>query len=457
MTTTTENTVDPIPSISQQKIGTCNQVPRKGVWNCSVDMKYPLWGGICCRAPILYKIAMELQLRDFTVPEVDVTFHLQGVLRKEKSISTIKWKGCEIFFCCNQSIRDIAQMFQDSPHEAYDFAKRKNQYFGTGLGLQSYKGPETPKVLFFKDGSGNGNKKSTQEIEDETMRIFSPLLAHIVAHPVCWPRVSTVTDSLASGSPGDKLTDFSFDEYRAEWPSLYVLIPEDRECFDKDGQQKCCKTWSFNGSCTCGVQKMQSLLKEEFGGDVCALYNEIALDRHKSIFFKIAGKTFHCRHAAKDRIKFEHYAPYYGIAASFSPLCDEIKDFRLDCGLATVAIRPHYVDRIYVFEHEEALSFRKECWKTSDRLSDDQLAESYLRERATAVTLKRYLEEGMEFKTPLIVIDKLIGIDEVEIVTAPKEEIPHPPPRTFSSEQMIDALFASGLVHIVYAGRQIPI
>lgn len=428
MTTTAEK------PISQQETGTCNTVPRRGVWNCSVQMKYPLWGGVCCRAPIIHKIAMELQLRDFTVPDVDVTFHLDGgVLRKQKKISTIKWKGCEMFFCFNQSGRDVGEMFQNSLSQAYEFAKREVQYLGTGLGLQSYKGPETPKVYFFEDGSGNGSKKSTQEVEEETVRIFSPLLAHIVAHPVCWPRVSTVTDSLASGYPGEKLSDFSFDEYRAEWPSLYVLIPEDRDCFDKDGQQNCQQSYSFDGTCTCKLQKMQSLLKEEFGGDVCALSNKFPWDQHKSIFFKLRGKSFHCYSAAKNPIKFDHYAPFYGKVAAFSPCCDlrEIRDFRYDCGLATVAIRPHYVDRIYVFEHEEALSFRNECWKTSDCLSDDQFSESYLRERATAVTLKRYLEEGMEFKTPLIVIDKPIGIDEVEIVTTPKEAIPHPPPAKF--------------------------
>ncbi len=82
--------------------------------------------------------------------------------------------------------------------------------------------------------------------------------------------------------------------------------------------------------------------------------------------------------------------------------------------LLLLAIRPHYLDDIYVVDLSPSNKYQDECFKSTKVLSQEQVNRGVALRGVHIVTLKEYIENNLEFETPLYLIRKPIGYDEVD-------------------------------------------
>ena len=335
---------------------TSNPPVLKGIYNIRVKMVYhPYSDDPFFPGPICNKIVTELQKRDFNVPDVCVCFKYNGPSHTEwtKCVDAIYWNGNRMF------LTDDGKLFS---------------YWEPGL-----------KMVF------RGQTDLTpQQVEENTNRIFGPLLEHILKYPVCWPEVSTFTDSRLKMIRGKVTEPPVYEEYPPEWPTLYAFITDDldRACVGDESKP-----------CRCRLTRLQRQLQKDFGGD---------LYKMRESFFGLEDFTV-----------LNYYCFYGSIKASFSkvPTLRILTEKCWTKSVAILAIRPHYVDQIYVVDREEYNRCNRGLSGASLKVINEKNEEGLLRQKATTVTLKHYIEEGLKYEKPLVFICKGVGIDEIQIET----------------------------------------
>lgn len=71
------------------------------------------------------------------------------------------------------------------------------------------------------------------------------------------------------------------------------------------------------------------------------------------------------------------------------------------------------MDNIYVADFSESIKYRKECFLTTDYLSESQYRRCIALRGIKIVTLKDYIEQKIIFLEPQYLIRKEIGYDEI--------------------------------------------
>ncbi len=133
---------------------------KLGIWNHVPTFLYPKPSEWDCRIKICRTILLELEKRDFIVPEIEVCFSFNGFgMDRYKYVSEIKWNGIYIWFCYRQGF------LPGYNYRYYDIA-----------GLGSCTVPSLGEVTFNSDGSGD--HVTDTEIESYN-NALQPLLEYI--------------------------------------------------------------------------------------------------------------------------------------------------------------------------------------------------------------------------------------------------------------------------------------
>lgn len=334
----------------------------KGIWNTTPVFLYPKKGR-SCRIPICRDIVFSLAERDFRVDDVRVNFHVYGTgTQRYKHVSDV-WYG------------DI--------HIKYSFIQSQVEpNLNDTAGLHSCLVPGIGNVCFYNDGSeGQVSPDDISRYE----KALLPLLDNIDHTPITSER--DFTNSLAKNQQEFKRN--TFEPYPSDYPTIYVNIRH--------------YTWKIVERYQKGFEELEPSLR------TIPFTNGWLIDGDIRIPSDLQGKLHHCSY--RSTVKGFLEDEYKQVMDRYQTQ-EKSRFFR---NRLLVAIRPHYLDRVYVRNLAPAEKYRQECFKTTDRLSVEQYAR-YMTLQATTdnvVSMKDYMEKGMKFKNVQYLIMGPIGYDEV--------------------------------------------
>jgi len=355
---------------------------RKGIWNVKPGFIYPRKDEYT-NFSILTNIVEELEKRDFIVPKISVIFHLTGQgMEKFKFVNNIEFEDLDLrlWFCHKQGdvpnfegiYNDIAAI-SDIHLKEISVAHREHhweqfEYIGNDwksdleqFRVLQYESEKLPCRIF--------SKSITKENTVLINSILNQFYDYIRSFPTTNSR--EFTESMCETSEDFQI--FKFEPYPAHYPTFYAQcgfnICEIKERFKK----------GFN-----------NLLDRE---KIISLENERLVHLGKNI------DGMNLDPIVKDGFKW-----------CYLVLEDTKEQTKYTIGRACVAaIRPHYLDDIYVADLSISENYRAQI----KNLSDAQYNMYAALRGAKFVTLKDYIENNMKFEQPQYLIRKNIGFDEV--------------------------------------------
>lgn len=334
------------------------KIMKLGIWNHVPTFIYPKDDKWYCKILACRSIVVELEKRDFRVPDVEVKFSINGYgMKKLKYVSNVEWNGIEIFFCLSQG-----------PLPGYEGV------LNDIAGLTECSIPSLGIVSFYSDGSGE--YVSQKEI-DAYNAALQPLLEHIQSF-------TEIKDRGFKESLSETEDDFQrqhFEAYPEHYPTLYVKNYNKRGCIEKFVK---------------GFENLPDSGKIMFLGGARLVHLFTNNDNNDIEIDPISKDGFSWAFIGEDKLnkKLKMHSDY-------------------DADLI-FEIRPHYSDNIYVADLSTAEKYRSKCFESSNNRLNNKQYDRYIRLRGVRlVTLKEYIENDMEFKKLQYLIHKPIGFDEI--------------------------------------------
>lgn len=376
----------------------------RGVWNYVPTFLYPKvssYTGI----PIVTDIVKALEKRDFRVPDVFVNFHFNGSgMNRFKNVSTIKYEKMDIriWFCFVQGslpgydgrLNDISGLSECHipQHSVHFYGDRSGNNYFRYIGNDW----EIDKKEF-RDMQYQHQLKPCQDfhkwISEDQKQNFTDYLQEFLDYIEMFPEKECRDFANSLAETEEDFNRYKFERYPEQYPTFYIRTD----------------SWGLNKSIQNFKVPFDQLDEKDrivsgLGGERLVHWRSVANDIPPSSeevpYPSIANDGF--KWAFVGREEFEKKLKYY-----------ECKGWNYD-PFAFFEIRPHYLDDIYVADLSISNEYRKNCFKTTDSLSEEQYGMFIALRGVCLVTLKEYIEEKMNFKEPQYLIRKDIGYDEVQ-------------------------------------------
>lgn len=334
----------------------------EGIWKTEVNFLYPKKGS--SRLPITKYLVLALEKRDFRVPDVEVEFRGTGRgTDYYKYVRNIKWisKGWSFFYCYRQGY------IPGYDYQLYDIAAISEICI------------DSKKMKFFDDYSG---PLYTEEEKEDFTKKIQEFIDYIGTFPIRehkpfknFPFVETIEDFeiLKQNKP-----------YLSTYPTLFV---EKTEIFGKPDPNIII---NFNQ----GFDELKKRDRIFAKGDKRLVHYMACKNRDIKIHPRSNDGFIWCK--THEDIKKEVDKCIYNQMPAF-----------------LVEVRPHHTDDIYVADMEPYHTYRKECFKTTSCLSDDQYNRSIALKGSKMCTFDEYITGKVTVVDPQILIRKNIGYDEI--------------------------------------------
>ena len=363
---------------------------RKGIWNTTPKLLFPKRN--LNELPIICDIVTSLLERDFRVDNVVVNFRFNGYgMDIFKNVSNIIYGNINIWFCKQQGeLPGYENSLFDSSGVLECHIKGHSLIFDSSVyyyyvGTDWEKDIESFRKLQFQENPLIRQKE--KYISSKAFEIFNAdlkvFLDYINSFPITDKR--DFTNSLC-----ETIEDFElrkFEPYPSNYPTFCVVddpFPYNRKTIIKNFKK------GFDNLCL-----QERVITFESTERLVALgSNKENIPIHPLSYEDFLLVSL-----------FESDDLCFGKCSN--------NDDRLIC-----AIRPHYLDEIYVADLSISMDYRRSCFQNDDTkqsLSNSEYDMYITLRGVSVVTLKEYIEKSMCFKKPQYLIrnNSRIGYDEV--------------------------------------------
>lgn len=360
---------------------------KKGIHNFIPGFCYPedrSWNGL----PTL-KLIQELEKRDFRIPDITVKFEFNGYsMEKFKYVYDIIYDGIHLHFRYRQSLlpgydrlHDIAGLdYCHVPGHSVHFYSDCGSYYFKYTG-NSWKKDKDEFLHFQFESTKKPFRELKKWLDNSDKLVFQNYLDKLLNHICSFPETNdrTFTNSLAKTEK--EFNDMKYEPYPSNYPSLIIL-----------------DTLSLMSGSDIYLNFKKKFDELNLKDRTCCLGRETLA---KALCNDI---TYEDKYLSTDSFAFAQL--------DSESLLSQFKSWKYETQVIA-EVRPHYLDNIYVADLTESNKYKRECFLTTNYLSDLQYNRVMALRGIKIVKMKDYIEQEMSFDEPQYLVRGEIGYDEI--------------------------------------------